>query len=250
MKLAVVVPVFNREKFVEASLRSLLRQRDALDIDIIVVDDGSTDRSRDIVEAVAARHGGVRLIAQDNRGVAHARNAGLRSLPADADLVSFLDSDDISPAGRFAADIPILSDPSVEFVYGMLCKVDRFDDELMQPEPDAVLEPIRGIQLAAGVFRRSFIDRLGFFDESFRQGEDTDFLFRACEKRRHAVFTDTVGVYYRQHGDSLTNQSEEMRKGFLRALMLSAQRRRRDPSLARLDTIFVPQPRQTTGQEA
>lgn len=249
MKLAVIVPVFNRENFVGAALRSLLRQRDALDIEIIVVDDGSTDRSRDVVQAIAARHGGVRLIAQDNKGVSHARNTGLRSLPADADLVSFLDSDDVSPPGRFAADIPHLSDPSVDFVYGLLCKVDRINDESLLPGPDAVLEPVRGIQLAAGVFRRSFIERIGFFDESFRQGEDTDFLFRASEQRRHAVFTDTVGVYYRQHGDSLTNYSEEMRRGFLRALALSAQRRRRDPSLARLDTVFA-QPKQTAGQEA
>lgn len=249
MKLAVIVPVYNREKFVAAALRSLLRQRDALDMDIVVVDDGSTDRSRDVVEAIAARHGGVRLIAQDNKGVSHARNTGLRSLPADAELVSFLDSDDISPAGRFAADIPLLSDPSVEFVYGLLCKVDHLDDDLMLPGPDAVLEPVRGIQLAAGVFRRSFIDRIGLFDESFRQGEDTDFLFRAFEQRRHGVLTDTVGVYYRQHDDSLTNHSEEMRRGFLRALALSAQRRRRDPSLARLDTVFA-QPKQTTRQEA
>lgn len=237
MKLSVIVPVFNREKFVAAALRSLLRQRDAMDLDIIVIDDGSTDRSAEIVREIAL-HGGVRLIAQENHGVSRARNTGLLSLPADTALVSFLDSDDISPAGRFSADISFFSDPSVEFVYGRLCKVDRLDDDLMLPEPDARLEAVRGIQLAAGIFRRSFIDRVGLFNERFQQGEDTDYLFRAFEQRRNAVFTDTVGVYYRQHNNSLTNNSEEMRKGFLRALGLSAQRRRCDPSLARLDPIF------------
>ncbi|RST87204.1 glycosyltransferase family 2 protein [Aquibium carbonis] len=249
MKLSVIVPVFNRERFVAAALRSLLRQRDTIELDIIVVDDGSTDRSRDIVEALAALHGGIRLLTQDNGGVARARNTGLRSLPGDADLVSFLDSDDFSPAGRFIADISHFSDPSIEFVYGRLCKVDRLDDERLLPDADAKLETVRGIQLAAGLFRRSFIDRVGLFNESFQQGEDTDYLFRAFEQRRNAVFTDTVGVYYRQHGDSLTNNSEDMRRGFIRALSLSAQRRRRNPSLARLDTIFG-QPDATTVQEA
>ena len=247
MNLSVVVPMFNSEEFVGTALRSLLRQRDAIDLDIIVVDDGSTDRSRDVVQAIDARHGGVWLIAKDNRGVSHARNAGLRVLPADADLVSFLDSDDVSPAGRFAADLSYFTDPSVEFVYGRLCKVQQVDEQLMLPL-DTGLEPLRGIQLAAGIFRRSFLDRVGPFDESFHQGEDTDFLFRAFEQRRNAVLSETIGVFYRQHGNSLTNNSAEVRRGFLRALALSAQRRRRDPSLARLGPIFG-QPKPTIAQE-
>jgi len=249
MKLSVIVPVFNREKFVGSALRSLLRQRGDLDLDIIVVDDGSTDRSREMVKDIDAQHGGVRLIAQENHGVSRARNTGLRSLPADAELISFLDSDDISPAGRFAADIPFLLDSTVDFVYGRLCKVDRLDDDLMLPAPDADLEIVRGIQLAAGVFRRSFLERIGLFDESFHQGEDTDFLFRAFEQRRNAIFTDTVGVYYRQHENSLTSHTVEVRRGFLRALGLSAQRRRRDRSLASLDPIFG-HPKSPTAQES
>ena len=248
MKLSVIVPMFNREEFVGTALRSLLRQRDAVDLSIIVIDDGSTDRSREVVQAIDARHGGVRLIAQANKGVSNARNAGLHALPVDADLVSFLDSDDVSPAGRFSGDISFFADPSVEFGYGRLCKVERVDEELMLPL-DAHPEPVRGIQLASGVFRRSFLDRVGPFDESFHQGEDTDFLFRAFERRRNAIFSETVGVYYRQHGNSLTSQLAEVRKGFLRALTLSAQRRRRDPSLARLDPIFG-QPKPANAEES
>ncbi|WP_187970891.1 glycosyltransferase family 2 protein [Aquibium microcysteis] len=238
MKLAVLMPVYNREKHVGPAIRSLLRQRGAADLEIVVVDDGSTDRSRDVVLGLAAQAPCIRLIVQENQGVTRARNTALRSLSPDTDYVSFLDSDDMSPAERYAADMPLLQDRSAEFLYARVCRVDRLDDDTLGPSAEAVLETSRGIQLGAGIFRMDFLRRVGEFDETFSQGEDTDFLFRAFEMRRKAIFPDTIGVYYRQHAESLTNRTDEVRKGFLRALARSAQRRRRDPSLADLQPIF------------
>ena len=110
MRLSVIVPVYNRELYVVSALRSLLRQRDAADLDIIVVDDsGSTDGSVDAVRAVMRDAACIRLFQQANRGVASARNAGLRQLLPQTELVSFLDlGRDVSPAGRFKADLPLV----------------------------------------------------------------------------------------------------------------------------------------------
>lgn len=238
MKLSVIVPVFNRERYVGTALRSLLRQRDAADLDIIVIDDGSTDGSRDVVRSLMEQSSCIRLVAQDNSGVSKARNTGLRNLHAQTEFVTFLDSDDISPAGRFAADLPLLSDPAVELLYGRMCLVDLLDETTMEPLAEARCETVRGIQLAASIFRRDFLERVGEFDESFRQAEDTDLLFRAFELRRKTVLTDTIGVYYRQHPDGLTSNKAEGRREFLKALSRSALRRRRDPSLADLQPIF------------
>lgn len=79
MKLSVM-PVYNREKYVGAALRSLLRQRDAADLDIIVVDDGSTDGSADIVRTLMGEVSCIRLFSQANAGATKARNSGLRQL--------------------------------------------------------------------------------------------------------------------------------------------------------------------------
>jgi glycosyltransferase involved in cell wall biosynthesis len=238
MKVSVIMPVYNRERYVGTALRSLLRQRGDADLDIVVVDDGSTDASRDVVRALIDEGGPIRLFVQENGGVTRARNTGLRSLLPETAFVTFLDSDDVSPEGRFAADLPLFADPSVELVYGRICKVDRLDEVTLQPAADAQLETVRGIQLAASIFRRGYLDRVGEFDEEFRQAEDTDLLFRAFEMRSNVILTDTIGVYYRQHPEGLTSNRAEGRREFLKAMTRSALRRRRDPSLSDLKPIF------------
>jgi glycosyltransferase involved in cell wall biosynthesis len=238
MKISVIMPVYNRERYVGMALRSLLRQSGDADLDIVVVDDGSTDASRDVVRSLIDEGGPIRLIAQENQGVTRARNTGLRNLLPETSLVTFLDSDDVSPAGRFAADLPHFADPSVEFVYGRICMVDHLDETTMEPRDDARRETMRTIQLAAAIFRRDYLGRVGEFDEEFRQAEDTDLLFRAFEMRSNAVLTDTIGVYYRQHPEGLTSNKAEGRREFLKALTRSALRRRRDPSLSDLKPVF------------
>lgn len=238
MKVSVIMPVYNRERYVGMALRSLLRQSDDVDLDIVVVDDGSTDASRDVVRALIDEGWPIRLFAQENQGVTLARNTGLRNLLPETALVTFLDSDDVSPDGRFAADLPHFADPSVEFVYGRICLVEHLDEVTMKPRVDACCDSVRGIQLAASIFRRDYLDRVGEFDEAFRQAEDTDLLFRAFEMRSNAVLTETIGVYYRQHPEGLTRNRTEGRREFLKALTRSALRRRRDPSLSDLKPIF------------
>ena len=91
--VSVVIPAYNCETFVEASVRSAMAQS-VRDIEILVVDDGSTDGTAAVVEALCREDERVNLIRPgENRGVAEARNLGVRS--ARADWVAFLDSDDL-----------------------------------------------------------------------------------------------------------------------------------------------------------
>ncbi|TIW67212.1 MAG: glycosyltransferase family 2 protein, partial [Mesorhizobium sp.] len=146
------MPVYNRERYVVPALRSLLRQRDAADLDIIVIDDGSTDGSA---------HAGspcIRLFQQQNAGVTRARNTGLRLLKPDTELVSFLDSDDISPAGRFEADVELFrKDPGLELSYSRMMLVDNIDDERLEPAADSYRITVRGIHLSSAIFSRRLV---------------------------------------------------------------------------------------------
>jgi glycosyltransferase involved in cell wall biosynthesis len=234
------MPVYNREKLVTQALRSLIRQCDDVDLDIIVVDDGSTDGSAEAVRTLAQRSSSIRLVSQPNRGVTNARNTGLRHLLPQTKLVSFLDSDDLSPAGRFKADVAFFhADPAIEVVYSWLREVDIVDDDALAPGPDCSTRTYRGIQLASGVYRRDLIDALGGFDEDFVQAEDTDFLFRMFERKPRHVLPDTVGVYYRKHANSLmADAPQEVRREFMRACYKSMIRRRADPSLGRLSDLI------------
>ncbi|CDX15575.1 Glycosyl transferase family 2 [Mesorhizobium plurifarium] len=239
MRLSVIMPVHNRETYVRAALRSLLRQRDAADLDIIVIDDGSTDGSAQAVRAMMEDAPCIRLFQQENMGVTRARNSGLSRLEPGTELVSFLDSDDISPAGRFAADLDLFRrDPSLELTYSRMMLVDRIDDETLEPTPDSNSITVRGIHLSSAIFSRRLVERIGGFDEDFVQAEDTDFLLRGFEIGPRYVLPDTLALYYRRHAGNMTRQEDVQAREFLRAIYKSMKRRRANPSLKPIDGIF------------
>lgn len=246
MKVSVIIPVFNRERYIGSALRSLLRQRDAADLDIVVVDDGSTDGTAAAVRQIMAEAPGVRYAVQANSGVTKARNAGLRLLLPETEFVTFLDSDDISPEARFATDLAhFRADPSLELTYGLMATVHEFDDETLTIPFGAQAQPVRGVHLSAAILRRPILDQAGGFDEAFEQAEDTDFLFRIFERRPRLLLTETVSVLYRRHFGNLTNDRVQMRREFMKAVLKSAQRRRKNPALGDISAVFdlrVPQP--------
>ncbi|TIW54601.1 MAG: glycosyltransferase family 2 protein [Mesorhizobium sp.] len=233
------MPVHNREKYVGAALRSLLRQRDGADLDIIVIDDGSIDGSVEVVRSMMSEASCIRLFQQPNMGVTKARNAGLRQLLPQTGFVSFLDSDDISPAGRFKDDLALFeTDPGLDLTYSLMTLADNLDDETLEPAADSHCVTVRGIHLSAGIFTRRLVDRIGDFDTDFSQAEDTDYLLRTFESGPNYVMPDTVGLYYRRHPGNMTREPDIPRREFMRALHKSMKRRRADPSLCAIDKIF------------
>lgn len=239
MKLSVIMPVYNRERFIGSALRSLLNQRDSADLDIIVIDDGSTDGTAALVRSLAAEASCIRLFQQANGGVTKARNAGLRQLLPQTRLVTFLDSDDISPAGRFKADLVLFEeDPDLELAYSRMTLVDRLDDETLEPAADSHTITVRGIHLSAGIFSRRLVDRLDRFDEDFKQAEDTDYLLRAFEGVTRYTMPETVALYYRRHAGNMTREPDVPAREFMRAIHKSMKRRKADPGLRRIEGIF------------
>jgi glycosyltransferase involved in cell wall biosynthesis len=91
-KVTVVIPAYNMETYVERTLLSAMGQTYS-PLDVLVIDDGSTDRTREIVERIATRHANVRIVSVANGGVAAARNLGIEL--ADSLYVAFLDADDL-----------------------------------------------------------------------------------------------------------------------------------------------------------
>lgn len=230
MKISVIVPVFNREPFIGTALRSLL-QHD-VDMDILVIDDGSTDDTPAILRNMQAAHPIIRVISQPNAGVTAARNTGLRNLLPDTAFVSFLDSDDVSMDGRYQRDLEFFTaDPYLELVYAQLMLVDHIDNATLQPMAQASTTVVHGISLTAATFRRSVIEKVGLFDEQFKQGEDLDYLLRIFELGTRYTLADHVAVLYRQHQGNMTNDKTQMRQGVMKAVLRSTQRRKQNPAL-------------------
>ncbi len=237
-RLSVIIPLYNRAAFIGQALKSLLDQRDACDLSIIVVNDGSTDGGPEIVEKLMVTHPSISMISTANQGVSKARNVGLAAVPAEAEFFTFLDSDDISPPGRFAADLPEFDkDPSIQFAYGKMTWTDQLDNE-GEPTPSAQKATFRGIQLSAGIYRKGLIDSIGCFDETLEQSEDTDYLLRLFESGAHHVLTETVCVYYRRHEDNMTANMKGVKRNFILAIKKSVARRKANPAAIIPENIF------------
>ncbi|AWD23185.1 glycosyltransferase family 2 protein [Fuscovulum blasticum] len=249
MTVAVIVPTFNRAGLLVQALRSVLSQPVPGGVVVIVVDDGSTDETAAVLAAGADPR--VRVIFQRNSGVSAARNTGLAALPEEVGFVTFLDSDDVFPAGRLAADLARLTAaPQAGYTYGRMCYVDEISPETLRPAAGARTVTLHGIQLGCGLYRRALIDRIGPFATDMTHGEDTDYLFRLYETGAAFVQHDDISLYYRRHTDNVTNQTDLNRRGFARALMRSMQRRRADPSLGWSMPDFALQPRPAEGGTA
>lgn len=232
MKVTAIIPVHNRAKLVVRAINSLLAQSSACDLDILVVDDGSTDETPVVLASLAQKHPEVRVVSRPNGGVTEARNTGVANLHSDTEIVTFLDSDDVCAPGRFKADLPLFfSDDCLEVTYGRMIVTDKIDPLTCAPTADSQIAEIVGPHLTSGLFRRSVFNRVGHFDPDFVQSEDVDFLFRVFEANTKFVQTDTLCFYYLRHQENMTNAKKTMYRYFALAVLKSIRRRKANPAI-------------------
>ena len=215
--LSVIVPAYNRRQYVRLAVLSLLAEGIA-NLEIIVVDDGSTDGTLDTIRELPLRT--VRL--ELNQGVSAARNAGLRL--ATGKYVAFLDSDDILVPGGLRWRIEYLECHPEE--NGVLGLIDAFIDSEGNPhinnydlvqvyrelgERITLNHGKNGFQFPCptgpAMFRADIFHTIGYFDESLRLAEDQDFLCRFL--KQHTLPVVHKPVYrYRVHNENLSTRSK------------------------------------------
>jgi glycosyltransferase involved in cell wall biosynthesis len=232
--VSIVMPAYNREAYVGEALASLQSQP-GVDADIIVVDDGSTDGTKNAVRSTAAMDSRVRLIENHHAGVAVARNTGVQA--ARGAFITFLDSDDLCAPGRLERQIQkLLSRPDITVVTGHSRWFTRMTDDF-QPAGSMWYRRTDPI-LGNAMFRRSVFDTFGMFDESLRFAEDIDFFFRLFEADVRILIEVEIATYYRQHPNNMTKNEAAMYRGILAAYHKSIERRRRSGRTRRLDVFF------------
>lgn len=181
-RVSVVIPVLNRAFTVSAAIRSALLQSYPPH-EVIVVDDGSTDGSADLVAdhfAAAIAQGQLRLIRTRHGGVSAARNAGLAA--ASGTLIAYLDSDnDWEPDHLAYAAAALAGQPGAQAAYTGLARhnlTDGWSDVLYAPFDRAALETESTIDLNAFVHRRGLYEAQGGFDPALTRLVDWDLILR------------------------------------------------------------------------
>lgn len=187
-RVSVVIPLYNSARWIEGSVNSVLAQTFS-DFELIVVDDGGTDDGAEI--AVRSGDPRIRVVRQENRGLAGARNTGVRN--ARGAFVAFLDADDLWRPEKLARHMELLeSDPEagVTFSWSELIDVDGAPLGMIQkPRTNSITQALIFCRNPIGngsapVLRRAVLDRIEFrhpehghtcwFDETFRQSEDIE----------------------------------------------------------------------------
>ena len=217
--VSVIMPAYNVEPYIGMAMGSALAQT-FTDLELIVVDDGSTDGTAAIVAELARCDDRVRLIRQSNRGLAGARNTALRA--GRGDFFALLDSDDLWHREFLSEQLAILNArPEVDIVTGNAwCLGGGRNGRLARPYPDARPQPdlavIIGDERAVfimSVFRRRVYETVGLFDESLRTNEDYEFWLRAAIAGLRFSRNDRPLGHYRLRTDSLSASDLRMVRG-------------------------------------
>jgi glycosyltransferase involved in cell wall biosynthesis len=199
--VSVVVPTYNRASVLRRCLEALTAQEYPGRLEIIVVDDGSTDGTPQVVEEFASR--GVRYLRQANRGPAAARNRGI--FAAGGEIIAFTDDDCLPPPDWVSRLVQgYLEHPEVAGVGGYLAPpAEMRDNPIAQYERSLGREVygageeeiVAGFDCPAGgtanmSYRRQVLEEVGGFDESFlyAAGEDADLKWRICQRGARLLY--------------------------------------------------------------
>jgi len=231
-QVSVIMPVFNAERYVTHAVKSILSQ-DFDDFEFLIFDDGSTDRSRSILEVLAARDQRIRLFQKDHRGHVRWLNEGLQL--AKGRFIARMDADDVSLVQRFARQVEYLvRNPGCVAVGCDLLQIDPDGDPLGIIIHDTNHEAIVADLLSGGLgvishpacmVRRSALQATGGYREEYEYLEDFDLWLRLIEHGQLANIPEVL-FRYRLHHTNVIFTKVEQQKRLVDQIVSEARQRR------------------------
>ena len=227
-RISCIIPAWNAGAYLAPAIESVLGQSYPPH-ELIVVDDGSTDGTPEVIASFAGR---VRAVRQDNAGHGAARNAGLKL--AHGDFVAFLDADDLWHPGKLQQQVAAFRE---ERDLGLCFSwLRNFSGEPPAWTAEGGEASVPGYSSVTALVRRAVFDRVGLFDPALRHGGDRDFFMRAAEAGIAKRLLAEVLVLRRLHDANRSRQlSDNSRAEYVRILKASLDRRRRTGQVADLD---------------
>jgi glycosyltransferase involved in cell wall biosynthesis len=225
--VTVVVPCFNYGEFLGEAIASLHAQEGGRP-QILVVDDGSTDRHTQLV--LGALPDDVRVLHQPNRGLSAARNTGF--LASTTPLILALDADDmLSPGALRALKRGLAADPQAGFAYGTTRLVGEWSGDVRMPDWDPYRLLYRHIIGPTALTRREMFVQIGGYDPEIARYEDWEFWLHGLALGWHGVKVPEVTLLYRKHGETMLSDARRSHRHWFRAIRTkhsSLYRRRRE----------------------
>jgi len=215
--VSVIIPSYNGQLFIEKAIAIIHAQTLAAH-EIIVVDDGSTDGTEEIVRQ---QPGNIRFFKQEHTGMpAAGRNRGIKE--AAGDFIAFLDQDDAWPTNKLEIQINNFKKiPNLHIDIGF----SKLNNNTENSFTDS--EAIQHFLLSAMLIKKSAFDQVGLFDETMQYfGSDLDWIYRAKENELLFNIHDEVTLYYNLHADNHSNDLEMFRNARIEVMKKSLLRRK------------------------
>lgn len=253
MLVSVIMPMRNAEPYVGDAIRSVLVEQ-SVDLELVVVDDGSTDHSREIVAAIDDRR--IRIVDGPSRGFSWSFNTGLAA--SKGDIFMPCDADDLYEDGRIGKQVEWLnSHPEFDALAGSFSRMDKAGRLVSvagnlhsnwEEITDELTHGITRTSWCTFAYRRRIIDSVGVLRPYFETSPDIDFQLRISA--RHRVGFDPANTYYyRLHGESITHTQPNARRTFFEATAREFQRQRLETGLDDLERGQPPSPPCVTSEK-
>lgn len=221
--VSVVMPVYNQADYLPAAIDSVLSQTYP-NIELILLNDGSTDRSPEIGREYAAKDSRVRFFEQKNRGLAAARNAAIEK--AEGEFICLLDSDDCMLPEKVEKQVnALLQDPKLDITYTAITIIDQNDNVIGEMHDQAYPPELFLAQMffrnvlpnPITIMTKSECLKENLFNEAYRIGEDYELILRLAH---HYCFKyiDLPLTRYRRHTQNLSNNLIRAREAELKTL--------------------------------
>ncbi|MBK8102686.1 MAG: glycosyltransferase family 2 protein [Cellvibrionales bacterium] len=226
--VSIVVPTYNYAVFLAEAVESALHQSHK-NIEVIIVDDGSTDNTAVVAQALVQQDARVRYIYQPNQGLSAARNTGIKN--AQGDFLVFLDADDVMHAHKIATHwVHFKREPLTDISYGssryfLSGQPEKtfasiaLDEQDWMPKVSGSTAEIMPTLIAnnmmpvcSAMLRRRVVDAVGGFDTSLKSLEDWDYWLRVATQKFYFSYSDDqqLAAYIRVHGISMSQNTLRM----------------------------------------
>ncbi|KIA86081.1 glycosyltransferase family 2 protein [Kaistella jeonii] len=236
--ISVIIPVYNAEKSIENSLISIKNQTWKGVFEIILVNDGSTDGSKSIIENYQKKNPdqNIILINQENGGVSKARNIALKI--AKGEYIAFLDSDDEWFPEKTEKQISFLEDKNldIDFITSLWNDENILFPYKLLPQNKLVKITLKKLlfkitgQTSTAIFKRKILENTGFFDDNQKYSEDANYWMRISEKNKMCLLAEKLviaGDGKKPFGISgLSANLKEMEKGIQKNILEMYQAKR------------------------